>query len=264
MSIKRILAIVAIAVVAVVAGALVYLYLNFSGIVKAGVETHGPRYTRTEVRLGGVSVSLFGGEIGISDFFVGNPEGFKAPHAFRVGTVRVLVDRDSITSDVIRIREIVIDAPDIVYELGGANSNLQTIQRNVSTASGASASKGQGGAEGQGPKVIIDNLYVTNAKAAVSAGVMGGEVVPVPVPNLHLKDIGKEKQGATMGEATKQVMDAVTGSVTKAASAIDLDSLRKGAEELGRGAGEAVGGAAKGTEGAVDDVTKGVKGLFGN
>ena len=255
MNMKKIIGFAVLAIVAVIAAAFIYLSMNYSSIVKAGVETYGPQYTKTKVGLGGVDASLLAGEISINDFLIGNPKGFKTSHAFRVGTVKVAVDLGSLTGDTIHIKEIVIDAPDIIYELGAGGSNLQTIQKNVSQASGTGAGKAAKDDGGEGPKVIIDNLYIRNAKVALSAGMLGGKKIPVPVPDIHLKDIGKDSKdgkGASLSEAAAKVMDAITGSVTKSASAINLDAIKKQTEGL-----------TKGLDGSTKGVTEGIKGLFG-
>ncbi len=255
MSLKKIIGFAVIAIVVVIAAAFIYLSMNYSSIVKAGVETYGPQYTKTKVELGGVDASLLAGEISINDFLIGNPKGFKTSHAFKVRTVKVVVDLGSLTGETIHIKEIVIDAPDIIYELGSGGSNLQTIQKNVSQASGTGAGKAAKDDGGEGPKVIIDNLYIRNAKVALSAGMLGGKKIPVPVPDIHLKDIGKDSKdgkGASLGEAAAKVMDAITGSVTKSASAINLDAIKKQTEGL-----------IKGLDGATKGVTEGIKGLFG-
>ncbi|MDX1483533.1 MAG: hypothetical protein R3229_03530 [Alphaproteobacteria bacterium] len=260
MNMKKILVIGGLAIVAVVAGALIYLSMTYSSYVKAGVETYGPQFTKTEVKLGGVDASPFAGEVSINQFLVGNPSGFKTSHAFKVRAVKVAVDVWSITGDSIHIKEIVIDAPDIIYELGGGGSNLQTIQKNVGQATGGKDAKQPADADkGEGPKVIIDNLYIRNANVAMSASMLGGKTVPVPVPDIHLKDIGKDSKdgkGASVGDVAGKVMDEITGSVTKAASAINLDDIKKQAEGLTKGVTDGVGGATKG-------VTDGIKGLFG-
>ena len=257
MNMKMIIGFAVLAVVAVIAAIFIYLSMNYSSIVKAGVESYGPKFTKTEIALGSVDASLFAGEISINEFLVGNPKGFKTSHAFKVGTVKVAVDLGSLAGETIHIKEIVIDGPDIIYELGSGGSNLQTIQKNVAQASGGGGGKGKAAKDdgGAGPKVVIDNLIVRNIKVALSTGILAGKKIPVPVPDIHLKDIGKDSKdgkGATLGEATAKVMDAITGSVTKAASAINLDGVKKQAEELTKGAG-----------GAVKGVTDSIKGLFG-
>ncbi len=254
---KKIL-IAVVALLVVIAGALIYLGSNLDGIVKAGVEKYGPRFTGTQVRLGGVDSSLFGGKVTINDFFLGNPQGFKTPHAFQVRSVSVSVDTGTVMSDVIRIREIVIDAPDIIYEMGQGSSNLQAIQKNVAAAAGTGTGTQQAQpAEAEaGKKVVIENLYVRNAKAALSAEMLGGKVVPVPLPDLHLTGIGEKSNGATMAEASQQVMDAITNSVTNAVGKIDLKGLAGEAGKMLEGAGEGARDTLKGVEDQL-------KGLFG-
>ena len=240
---KKVLIVIA-ALIVIVAGALIYLGSNIDGIVKTGVEKYGPQYTGAAVRLGSVKSSLLGGEVTVNDFFLGNPQGFKTDHAFKVGKVHVAVDEGSLLSDVIHVKEIVIDSPDIMYELKGGSSNLQAIQNNVAKASGgggkSSSSSGSGG--GNGKKVIIDDLYVRNAKAAVSADMLGGKIVPLPLPDLHLKDIGKKSNGATMGEAASQVMDQITDAAKNAVGKIDLQGMSKMLNDAGKGAGDQMKG----------------------
>lgn len=257
---KKVLIGVAVVLV-IIAGAVIYLGSNLDGIVKAGVEKYAPRYTGTDVRLGSVKSSLFGGEATINDFLLGNPEGYRTPHAFKVDSVKVAVDTETVMSDVIHIREIVIEGPDIIYELTGTASNLQAIQKNVSQAAGSGGNQGAAETttpteEQAGKKVVIDNLYIRNAKAALSSDMIGSKVVPLPLPDLHLTDIGKKSNGATMAEASKQVMDAITRAVTNAAGKIDLKSLSEDAQKMMEGAG-------KGAEEQMKGMEEKLKGLFG-
>ena len=253
---KKFILIALAAIVAVFIGVAVYVGSNIDGIVKAGVETYGPRFTGTQVRLGGVSSSLIGGEVTVKEFFLGNPQGFKTDHAFKVGSIKVAIDKGSLTSDVIHIKEVVIEAPDIIYEMAGGTSNLQTIQNNVARAAGSGGGDAKASSDGPSKKVVIDNLYLRNAKAALSAGILGGKVIPLPLPDLHLKDIGKKSNGATMSEASKQVLDSITAAATSAAGKIDLKGMAEGATK-------ALGDVSKGAGDAAKGAADKLKGLFG-
>ena len=252
---KKFILIALAAIVAVFIGVTVYVGSNIDGIVKTGVETYGPRFTGTQVRLGGVSSSLIGGEVTVKEFFLGNPPGFKTDHAFKVGSIKVAIDTGSLTSDVIHIKEVVIDAPDIIYEMAGGTSNLQAIQNNVAKAAGSGGDTKESSG-GPSKKVVIDNLYLRNAKAALSAGMLGGKVIPLPLPDLHLKDIGKKSNGATMSEASKQVLDSITAAATSAAGKIDLKGMAEGATK-------ALGDVSKGAGDAAKGAADTLKGLFG-
>jgi hypothetical protein len=137
--------------------------------------------------------------------------------------------------------------PDITYEHKSGGSNLDVIQRNAESYVATKTAEFGGGKDEKkdagkpGKKLIIENFYLKDAKANVSAEILKGKTMSVPVPDLHLTDIGKKTNGATAGEAAKQIISAITSSVTKAASSIFggvVEGVKKGAE--------AVGGAIKG------------------
>lgn len=263
---KKVLSFTALGLIGLLVAIAAYLYFSFSTLVKSGVETYAPRYTGTAVQLGGVQASLWGGSVAINDFLIGNPAGFNTSHAFRVGTVSVIVDRGSLRSDVIRIREIVIDRPDIIYELGGGSSNLQTIQNNVQAAAGAPGTRPAQEAAAppsEGRKVVIENLHIRNAQVALSAGMLQGRRIPLPVPDLHLTGLGEKENGVLMADVARQVMDRLTSSITGAASGIDLKGLVPDTEAIQREVERATDGVRREVEGALEGIGGGVQGLFG-
>ena len=87
------------------------------------------------------------------------------------------------------------------------------------------------------------------------------------MPNIHLKDIGKEKNGASPAEAFKEVFAALYGEITSPAvtdvlnkelssMGVNLDSLDQDAiKKLGDTIGKEKG---------LNDIGKKVKGIFGN
>ena len=76
-----------------------------------------------------------------------------------------------------------------------------------------------------GKKLVIEDLTIKNATATVTAAVMQRPPVSVPLPDLHLRDIGKQSGGATAGEAVKQVLAALTQSVTRTIASRNLGGL---------------------------------------
>jgi len=277
--------------------AVVFLASNLDKLVKEAVETYGSEITQAKVTLDKAEISATNGKGALKGLFVGNPQGFKTPSAFELGEVSVTLDTDSLTTDVIVIKEIVIAKPRITYELGAGGNNLDAIQRNVEAYLGAG--KGQGGGAGgaeksndgaqkkqDGPKLVIENLYIRGGKVNVSATFLGGKKLGTPLPDMHLKDIGKEKKGASPGEVADKILGAVKSSATKAVGVLNLDKMMgavtggaaSAAKAVTEGAAKAASeGAAKAgksiTEGAskageavskgLKDATGAIKGLFG-
>lgn len=254
------------AVVAVIIVAVVFLLTSSGSLIKAAIEEVGPRITKTTVALDEADVSLTSGEGALRGLVVGNPAGYETDSAFKLGEVKVKVDIGSLTGDTVLVREIVIAAPEITYELGGpGGDNIRTIRDNAQQFAKSEAGGAQPAAkedEGAGKKLIIEHLWIRGGKIAVSATALGGKKLGAELPTIHLTDIGKKKGGASAGEVADKVLGAITASVQKAVSNIGLDKLKgvagAGAETLKKslgqgaaGAGGAVGGAAKEAEGTI-------------
>jgi len=261
-----------IAILVIIVGAIVYVMGSLDSIIKAAVEDYGSEIIQADVSLDKVKIEPTSGEGSLSGLTVGNPKGFKSDSAFRLGEVSVALDIATVTEDVIVIKKIVIDAPEITYELGKGGDNLRAIQKNVDDYAAQFAS--DEGAEvepessGEGPKLVIQDLYVRNGKIeAVIPGLGGEKKLGASLPEIHLSDIGKEGEGATPGEVVKKVLGAVTSSAGKAVAALNLDAIKGLAEKgvgtakelVGDGAGTATDTVKKGVSG----ITGGVKGLFG-
>lgn len=103
--------IIGLVVLVLVIGGVVILFLSLNRVIRSAVETYGPQATKSEVKLGSVNVSPFSGQASLSNLVVGNPQGFKAPSAFKLGGMRVALEVRSLLSDTVAIHDIVIRAP---------------------------------------------------------------------------------------------------------------------------------------------------------
>lgn len=280
--------ILAVLVIVVVVGVTVLLG-NLGDIVKAVVEDVGSDTAGVSVTLNNADIDITSGKGTLSGLTVGNPSGFKTDYAFSLGAISVAVDTGTVTSDTIVIKEIRVTKPSVIYELGDKSSNIDTIQANVEKKTGGSGGQQESASSGEeGPKLIIENVYVTDGDVNVSAGFLGGKKVGSSLPNIHLKDIGKEKGGASPAEVAQKIIDAITKSAEKSVAGIDiskftgdldkaaldaLGSLKSGAaagdagkaiDSIMSGGGKAAGDAVKGATDAVDDAGKSLKKLFNN
>ncbi|MFH1805034.1 MAG: hypothetical protein ABID63_09115 [Pseudomonadota bacterium] len=263
---KKILIGLTVIVLLVVAG-LVYVYVNLDSIVKSTIEEAGKRVTLADVSVDSVSIETTQNSASISGLVIGNPDGFKTDEAFSLGMIRVRIDGSTLTSNTIRIEEVVIESPRVTYELAQNTSNIATIQRNVESfvarMSGGAGSSQTTSGEGD-TKIIIDNLYVRGGAVNVSAAILDGRSLSSGLPDLHLKDIGKQDGGATPAQVAEEVITALNGAVFKSVASLNVDGLLQGVGDLGIGVVDTLGGAASSGGGAVGNALDGaVKGLFG-
>lgn len=255
---RIIIGVAALSVIAVIG--VVVLYSSLGALITKAITTAGPEILLARVELKETVIDATSGKGSMHGLFIGNPEGFETESAFKMNEVRLELDTDSLTSDTVVIKEIFVEAPEVTYELGGDGSNIDAIQKNVEAFIkqnvGSTGGKGDSAAKEGGAKMVIENVIVKNGKVNVSATLLGGKTMTVPLPDIHLKDIGKEDDGATPGEAIQSILGALKGAILEAVSPLNLGKV-----------GETVGNVVDKGTGMVKDTTKGVtdavSGIFG-
>lgn len=251
--------------IVVVAVGVFFLLGNLDGIVKAAVEKIGSDLTGTKVTLNEVNIEETSGKGVLRGFRVTNPDGFSDGDAFKFEEVSVTIDATSILSDPVIIKEIVVIGPEVVYEFGDNDTNLDRLNKNVKSKAGSGGGSDDGKSEG--PKIVIENLFLRDGKVAVQAPLLD-EKISVPLPTIHLTDIGKDGNGATPGEIADQTIEAVLAGVSSAVSSanIDIGAITGVADEVAKEAQEALenagGSATEGAGGAVEDAENAVKGIL--
>jgi hypothetical protein len=192
-------------------GAAWWLYASRDSLVKHAIEGLGPQLTGVTVKVKRVMLEPVDGKGAIMGLEVGNPAGFKSARALTLGEMRLAIDYSTLTSSVVRIKEISLQGPVLTYEAGANGDNLTAIQKHID-AQVAKLAGPQGAASGAGRKFIIDHIHVRDAR------VQFGDTLGLPMPNVHLRDVGKKSNGASAGEVVKAVWGAVAGGATNVAS----------------------------------------------
>ena len=228
MKVRNIVLLVVALLVLAVGATLGWLYTSRDALIKRAIERFGPELTGVSVKVASVKLEPLDGRGAINGLEVGNPSGYKAPHALSLAEMRLAVDPASLTSGVVHIREITLDAPSITYERGPGGDNLTAIQKHIeSVLPKSEAGRGDSKAERQAKerRFIVDRIEVRKARVSY------GGALNVDVPDLTLRDLGKKSGGATAAQITQEVWTAVTRQALAAAPA----SIR-GLEERAKGA----------------------------
>jgi hypothetical protein len=202
---KKILLVGAIAVVAIYVGLMFFL----GSIVKTGVNTFGPKLTKTKVELAGATLSPLTGSGTLTGLVVGNPKGWSDNDAFRLGKVHLSVAPFSIFGDHIVINEIIIDGPEFLYETKIVASNIKDLLKNIEEFSGG-ADKGAQTKSGQPIKFVVKKFRLTNGVARLG---VGAAALPVPLPPIAMDDLGVKEGGITPDQLAGAVMKNVLGGI---------------------------------------------------
>jgi hypothetical protein len=243
-------------IVAVVIIGLVGIFISLDSIVKKGVNTFGPKLTKVDTRLDGAKVSPLSGKGQLTGFFLGNPAGFKTPSAIKVGDIKVGIQPSSVFADVIVIDEVNVQAPDITLE-GSimSGNNLSKILDNLNSAAGTNASAKPATPAGQKAekKFIVKDLLINGGKIHLSVTELRASV-PLPLPEIHVQNIGAKENGVTAAEMSKQIMEQLLVNVLKTA--------KSSLASMGKEAGKEVKEIGKGALDQVDKTADQLKGLF--
>jgi hypothetical protein len=256
---KKLLKIVFIGIPVLIIVVLVVIYFALNSIVEAGVEQVGPMVTKTDVSMESISISPFSGRGEITQFVLGNPEGFKSESAIKAKNIIIEVELKSLMSDVIIVNEMIVEYPEITYEASLiTGSNVSKILDNIDEFTqklpgGGEEEEEEAPAEEEGAqkKIIIKYFAVREGKVRVVSKDLLGAGVVSPLPLIEEKDIGAETNGVTLGEAASRAL----GLIFKSAGNVGKDSMNL-AGDGAKVTGDAVEGAAK----KVGDT---IKGIFG-
>jgi hypothetical protein len=205
-------------------GALWWLYASREALIKRAIEHYGPEYAGVSVKVASVKLDPLDGRGAISGLEVGNPPGFSARHALSLGEVRLAVDPATLTSRVVRVRELVLDAPQVNYERSDKGDNLSVIQKNIESRLPRSRG-GEGKAQpAEERRFIVDRVQVRNAKVSY------GSALTTSLPDLQFRDLGKKTNGATAAELAQEIWSQLRREALARAPAA-LEGLRDRAKE---------------------------------
>jgi uncharacterized protein involved in outer membrane biogenesis len=233
---KLLLGVVVVLVVLIIVAVIVMGFF-LGTIVKTGMETAGPKITQVSIKVDAVNLSLLTGSARVKGLVVGNPEGYKTLQAISVGSAAVGVNPFSVLSDKIVVRSVRVEAAEITFEGGLGGNNLSKIMDNVNAIakSGGSASTNTTARAGSEPgrRIEVDDFLITGAIVHVRLPDMGGKEMTLPLPDIHLTNLGKGNAGITATDLTRRVLGAITTATVKVVASATTD--------IGQGAGKAVG-----------------------
>ena len=243
---------IALVVLAVLAAVAVHLFLDSA--VKRTVESVGSDLMKVEVKLDLVNLSLLSGSGKIKGLVVGNPAGYKTPSAISVGTASVAIQAASLLSDKIVVQSINVQAPEVTFETDLLQNNLSKLLANLRESSGSGKEPAQTKEGKTSKKLEVDNFVLRGGKVRVSVSTLGGKAATVALPEIHLKDLGRDAEGITPAQLTSKVLEEVVAAATRVAAGAVAD-LTKGGVFLSNETGKAA-------TNVVDKATRGIGDLF--
>lgn len=218
----------------VVAGGAYWLYTSLDFVVKATIERFGPDIAGAPVSVRSVSISAADGRGLLRGVEIGNPPGYSSPRALRAATIAVGIEPSTIARDVVVIRDILVDSPEISYEVRGGTNNLEAIRRHIAAYVERSG-EGEGGraapsARTPGRRYVIGRITLRGAKVTMTNPLLKGGGLTFNLPDVDLRDVGRRSGGVTAAQAASIVTSAVVARIAQSILT-NAEALRRGGLE---------------------------------
>jgi len=197
--------------------AIITIYISIGSVITDTIEAKGSQITQTKVTLKEADFAPSTGVTTLTQLKVANPAGFKTKHAFSFDIIELWVDAETLTSDVLVIKSMVLVAPEIIYEITGSTDNLRTLKSYIENSLTKANS-----APFTGKKLIIENFFVRNGVVVVQAAEITGQRKTAQIADIQLKDIGKKENGLIPAQLIQRLMTPLLRQTTIAALKTDL------------------------------------------
>ena len=220
-------------VAAALVASAIALYAGYRAIdvlVVYAFEHYGPEILGVPVKVHGAHISVFDGEGRVSGIDIGNAPGFAAAYAVRVGEIRVSLDPASVKGPVVHVRDLAVTNAQVTYERGDNGANLDAIRHHIREyveRQSARAAGSGGGAGSPRHRYIVDRLSISGVHVTVTTPALRGQGLTFDIPDVELRDVGRDKGGATAGEIANEVSGTLEQKIAqKLLTRMDL--LRQG------------------------------------
>jgi uncharacterized protein involved in outer membrane biogenesis len=257
---KKILLIIGVCLLLIIVAVGITVGFYLGPIVKYGIEEIGPKVTKVHVTVDNVNLYPLAGSAKVKGLMVGNPSGYQTPQAISVGNISVSMDPLSVFSNKVLIHSVWVQSPEVTFEGGLGGNNLSKIVTNATAVSqnpSASANASAGPGNRPAPKIEVDDFLISGAKVHVSLKNVSGTGMTLPLPDIHLTDLGKGTNGMTPAELTQAVLNAITTDTVKTVTA--------NVAKLGNGVNGILGstGVTKNVGNGINTITNTIGGMLG-
>lgn len=201
-------------IILLIVGAAVFVAGHLNTLVEDGVETVGPKITKTSVSLDSVDISLLKGGGKLNGFVLGNPKGFDSPHAMKTDIFSMKVNPLALRNEVVGVDELIIQGVEIVVEQKGLNTNIQSLLKTLSSSSKSPQSTAEA-SEGGDVRLALDYLKFSDSSIKLLTEKYGE--YKLDMPSFELKNIGDPATGLTPEEFGTEILTSLLKQAQKTA-----------------------------------------------
>ncbi|MFO0389582.1 MAG: hypothetical protein ACK502_07695 [Alphaproteobacteria bacterium] len=225
-------------ILAVLVAAGAYVYMNLGSFITRTTEKIASDALGVKVAIGSIDVSLYDKKVTVHSIKVGNPSGYRKPHALTAESIHIGLNTAS--KEIIDFNDIQVKGSVVNVEINEKGMNLTDLK----ALANKKEQKESVGSEQI--RVIIKHLVIDASTINTSIAMLDKDIQSIQLPALKFSNIGGDK-GVDAGKAIEQVVTKYLGSVESAAR---QNGLFNGVPGLGD------------AKGVLDDAAKGLNSFF--
>lgn len=187
---------------------IVAISLNQNRIVRAEIVRQTSDSLNVPTTLGAADLSVLGRELRIYDYTIGSPAGYSSPHLAELSETDLLAPNFSaLRGQPVHLTSVTFKSPRVFLEQAHGKFNIKALTDNQPKPRGT---------DEKHIRLVIDEVRVENALVVLRPNLPGmAEEIQVQVPELTLKNIGADGQGATIKDSLLQILTALAGKAAE-------------------------------------------------
>ncbi|QTA80378.1 Uncharacterized protein dnl_26800 [Desulfonema limicola] len=194
--------------------AVIILYFSFDWILKKGLEYAGSEAAGVQVFIRDADISFFHDNIRLEGIIIENPQGFESNYALEIKNINIKIFFSTFFSQRIIFDQIIIENPYITYEKNGEQaSNIKTILNNIKIFSERFKYHPS---HKSSQNVLIYDFIVQKGQVNLKSKLIKSRGISTTLPDIHIKDIGRDKNGKTIYEVINILIKSIDGNIIDA------------------------------------------------
>lgn len=185
--------------------------LNVDRLAKTGIERAATDALGVRTTVDSAHVGLFSGTFTLGGLAIANPEGYKAPNFFHLGSGEVEASLATLNKPVVELPRLELRGLRADIERGLKGGNYQVILDNVKRTEDKPA-------DAAAKKFIVREIVVQNINITVALHGVPGAASPevnIPIHEIRLKNVGTAEGGMTAGQIAAAVVKAVMATAAE-------------------------------------------------
>ncbi len=221
-----------IAVIVVIFLVVIIGFVSIDSILKYAIKTAVKQQLNVDASAAMVSLSIFSGNVTISNLKIGNPPGYQYEHVLEANSISVTTSISSLLSNPVEINDVTIDGVTMVIEQKGMTNNLSDILKSMPKPQQTETKTTEPAKKGKSvhiSSVGMKNLAVT-AKLLPIPG--KSDALTLRIASMHLSNLGGEK--SSLGDVVGKIFAAISAEIASKGAGIFPSDLTGSIQNAGK------------------------------